>query len=88
MRLMLLIGALVAVVVIAVATSGVTQVVSNSTNPAVTGNFQLMARLPAALLPWRNPIWWQFVSHKVLRLGLPWALLGTLILGARLDGWF
>jgi hypothetical protein len=51
MRLMLLIGALVAIVVIAVATSGVTQVVSNSTNPAVTGNFQLMG-CNAAIGPW------------------------------------
>ena len=42
------------------------------------GNFQLIARLPAALLPWRNPIWFQFLSHKVLRLVVPWALLAIL----------
>ena len=48
----------------------------------LSGNFQLLARLPAALLPWRNPVWWQFVSHKVLRLVVPWALL--LILAASL----
>ena len=50
MRLMLLIGALVAVVVIAVATSGVTQVVSNSTNPAAQ-NFARMS-CNAAIGPW------------------------------------
>jgi cellulose synthase/poly-beta-1,6-N-acetylglucosamine synthase-like glycosyltransferase len=44
----------------------------------LSGNWQLLARLPAALLPWRNPVWWQFVSHKLLRLAAPWALLGML----------
>ncbi len=39
----------------------------------LTGNFQLMALMPWALVPWRNPIWWQFVSHKVLRLATPLA---------------
>jgi cellulose synthase/poly-beta-1,6-N-acetylglucosamine synthase-like glycosyltransferase len=41
----------------------------------LSGNCQLVARLPAALVPWRNPIWWQFISHKLLRLLVPWALL-------------
>jgi poly-beta-1,6-N-acetyl-D-glucosamine synthase len=44
----------------------------------LAGNFQLMARMPAALLPWRNRLWWQFVSHRVLRLLVPWALLITM----------
>jgi cellulose synthase/poly-beta-1,6-N-acetylglucosamine synthase-like glycosyltransferase len=48
------------------------------------GNFQLLAWLPAALLPWRNPVWWQFVSHKVLRLLIPWALLAMLLTSALL----
>jgi cellulose synthase/poly-beta-1,6-N-acetylglucosamine synthase-like glycosyltransferase len=50
----------------------------------LSGNFQLVTRLPAALLPWRNPIWFQFVSHKLLRLVVPWALLGMLVLSALL----
>jgi cellulose synthase/poly-beta-1,6-N-acetylglucosamine synthase-like glycosyltransferase len=41
------------------------------------GNFQLISLLPKALLPWKNRIWWQFLSHKVLRLIVPWALLGA-----------
>jgi cellulose synthase/poly-beta-1,6-N-acetylglucosamine synthase-like glycosyltransferase len=45
----------------------------------LAGNFQLMVRQPAALLPWRNPVWWQFVSHRILRLVVPWALLGMLV---------
>ncbi len=53
----------------------------------LAGNFQLVARLPAALLPWRNPVWGVLVSHKLLRLVAPWALL-TLLTGALLPGWF
>jgi biofilm PGA synthesis N-glycosyltransferase PgaC len=53
----------------------------------LAGNFQLLARQPAALLPWRNPVWAQLVSHKVLRLLVPWVLLALLVLGAVLpDG--
>src|SRR5690349_10759503 len=51
MRVMLLIGALAMAVVIAVATSGVSQVVSNSTNPAVGGNILKMG-CNAAIGPW------------------------------------
>jgi len=54
----------------------------------LAGNFQLLARLPAVLLPWRNPVCWQFVSHKVCRLLVPWALLGMLISAALLGGPF
>lgn len=46
----------------------------------LTGNFQLMAWLPALLVPVRNPIWLQFISHKVLRLLTPW-LVFALIAG-------
>jgi cellulose synthase/poly-beta-1,6-N-acetylglucosamine synthase-like glycosyltransferase len=44
------------------------------------GNLQLLTLLPgSALLPWSNPVWWQWLSHKLLRLVVPWALLGMLI---------
>ena len=52
----------------------------------LSGNFQLAAVLPQALLPWRNPIWAQFVSHKLLRLAVPWLLLAVLLASASLDG--
>jgi cellulose synthase/poly-beta-1,6-N-acetylglucosamine synthase-like glycosyltransferase len=52
----------------------------------LAGNFQLLARLPAALLPWRNPLWGQFVSHKLLRLAVPWALMGMLLCSLLLPG--
>jgi hypothetical protein len=42
--------------------------------------------LPQALLPWRNPIWAQFVSHKLLRLVVPWMLMALFIASSLLDG--
>src|SRR5215510_8821712 len=43
------------------------------------GNYQLLVSLPQAVLPWRNPIFIQFISHKLGRLVVPWALLSWLI---------
>ena len=54
----------------------------------LSGNFQLMLRLPGALDPWRNPIWFQFVSHKLLRLAVPWMLVLMLISAAVLGPGF
>ena len=50
----------------------------------LTGNLQLIAWMPAVLLPWRNPVWIQLVCHKLLRLMTPYALagLGLGVLGA------
>ena len=46
----------------------------------LAGNFQLLTLLPvAALFPWSNRVWWQWLSHKLMRLAVPWALLGMLI---------
>jgi cellulose synthase/poly-beta-1,6-N-acetylglucosamine synthase-like glycosyltransferase len=56
----------------------------------LTGNYQLCAWLPGVLLPWRNPIWLQFVCHKLLRLLLPLAVvlvgIGLAALAWRLAG--
>ncbi|WP_456372384.1 glycosyltransferase [Thiolapillus sp.] len=41
----------------------------------LAGNYQLLRRLPALLLPWKNPVWFEFFSHKFMRLVCPWALL-------------
>jgi biofilm PGA synthesis N-glycosyltransferase PgaC len=43
----------------------------------LAGNYQLVRLEPRLLLPWRNPVWLQFVSHKLGRLAVPYALLGT-----------
>jgi cellulose synthase/poly-beta-1,6-N-acetylglucosamine synthase-like glycosyltransferase len=45
----------------------------------LTGIFQLCAWLPAVLAPWRNPVWVQFVFHKLLRLATPFLTLGLLV---------
>lgn len=50
----------------------------------LAGNFQIAARLPRALMPWRNRVWWPLFSHKMLRLVVPWALLGMLACSALL----
>ena len=54
----------------------------------LSGNFQLALRCPWVLLPFLNPIWFQFLSHKMLRLAVPWALLAMLISSAMAQGNF
>jgi cellulose synthase/poly-beta-1,6-N-acetylglucosamine synthase-like glycosyltransferase len=49
----------------------------------LAGNFQVLAREPRLLVPVVNPVWLQFMSHKVGRLGVPYAL-GALLLSS---GW-
>lgn len=44
----------------------------------IAGNFQLFTSHPRFLMPWRNRLWVQIVSHKALRLAMP----GFLILAA------
>ncbi|MFO0966528.1 MAG: glycosyltransferase [Gemmataceae bacterium] len=41
----------------------------------LAGCYQIAGLLPASLLPWRNPVWFAWVSHKLLRLLVPWALI-------------
>jgi len=48
----------------------------------LAGNYQLVFKLPWLLVPGHNPVWFQLVSHKLLRLVCPWALL--LLLGSSL----
>jgi cellulose synthase/poly-beta-1,6-N-acetylglucosamine synthase-like glycosyltransferase len=45
----------------------------------LAGNFQLVALRPRLLVPFANPLWFQFVSHKLLRLVAPLAM-GALLL--------
>jgi cellulose synthase/poly-beta-1,6-N-acetylglucosamine synthase-like glycosyltransferase len=40
----------------------------------LAGNFQLLALMPALLDPWRNPAFFEFFSHKLLRLVSPFLL--------------
>lgn len=53
----------------------------------LTGNYQLIAWMPSLLHPRKNRMWWQFISHKLLRLLTPMAmgcvLAGALLLSGR-----
>jgi hypothetical protein len=54
----------------------------------LAGNWQLIARLPRLLVPWRNPVWFAWVSHKFLRLVAPWALIAAWLASAMATGGF
>ena len=41
----------------------------------LAGNYQVLARMPALLSPLHNPVWLQFISHKVGRLLVPYFLV-------------
>lgn len=44
----------------------------------LAGNYQMMEQFPGWMLPWKNRTWWQLISHKYLRLAVPWLLLAVL----------
>lgn len=50
----------------------------------LAGNFQLLRFEPRFIVPGRNPIWVQFVSHKIGRLFVPYALIALLVSSALL----
>ena len=52
----------------------------------LSGNYQLLFRLPAAALPGSSAVWCQFISHKLLRLLVPWALIAMFLLNVLLYG--
>lgn len=52
----------------------------------LAGNWQLIARLPRLLLPWRNPVFFAWTSHKLTRLIAPWALIAAWLASAFAHG--
>ena len=50
----------------------------------LSGNFQLLWLQPSLLLPFVNPSWFDFVSHKLSRLLVPYAMLAALMASALL----
>jgi biofilm PGA synthesis N-glycosyltransferase PgaC len=58
----------------------------------LAGNYQLAVLNPSLLLPWRNPLFFSFISHKLARLLVPWCLLAilasSLALALRGSGFF
>ncbi len=45
----------------------------------LAGNWQLMSIRPGFFNPLKNPVWLQFMSHKILRLALPFCLFTVLL---------
>lgn len=59
----------------------------------LTGVFQVCAFLPGVLQLRRNPVWAQFVAHKLLRLTTPWLVLAggvgaAVAVGGAVWAWF
>jgi biofilm PGA synthesis N-glycosyltransferase PgaC len=52
----------------------------------LAGNYQILAQEPRLLVPGLNPVWWQYISHKVGRLLVPHALVLLLVTSAALAG--
>lgn len=44
----------------------------------LAGNYQVVCREPRLLLPWCNSVWFQYGSHKLTRLVVPYALLALM----------
>ena len=56
----------------------------------LAGNYQILAQEPRLLVPLLNPVWLQYMSHKVGRLFVPWALIAAFVASAVLapSQWF
>jgi len=52
----------------------------------LAGNFQIIERDPALLLPWTHPLGWRIWGHKWLRLAVPWLLAIALLCNLALAG--
>jgi poly-beta-1,6-N-acetyl-D-glucosamine synthase len=48
----------------------------------LAGNYQVLWQEPRLLVPIVNPVWLQYLSHKVGRLLVPWALVGAFFASA------
>jgi len=52
----------------------------------LAGNYQILWIEPGLLLPWRNPVWLQYASHKIGRLLVPYAMLALFFASIALSG--
>lgn len=46
----------------------------------LAGNYQALFSMPWLILPWKNRLFFQFVSHKLLRLAIPFLMIGIFFL--------
>lgn len=54
----------------------------------LAGNYQLMHLLPWLLLPHRNPVFFEFISHKLCRLLVPYFLILSFVSSYFVVHWF
>jgi biofilm PGA synthesis N-glycosyltransferase PgaC len=52
----------------------------------LAGNVQILGQEPRLLVPFVNPVWLQYVSHKIGRLLVPYALIGVFAASLTLAG--
>ena len=52
----------------------------------LAGNYQILRQEPRLLVPVVNPVWVQYLSHKVGRLIVPWALVALFLSTVALAG--
>lgn len=45
----------------------------------LAGNYQILGLEPRLLMPGLNPVWVQYLSHKLGRLLVPWCLVGAFV---------
>ena len=48
----------------------------------LAGNLQILGLEPRLLSPRRNPLFFRYLSHRVLRVAAPWCLVAATVLGA------
>ncbi len=53
----------------------------------LAGNYQILALEPRLIVPLANPVWLQYVSHKVGRLIVPWCLAVAFVSNILLSFW-
>jgi cellulose synthase/poly-beta-1,6-N-acetylglucosamine synthase-like glycosyltransferase len=53
----------------------------------MVGNIQLLSAIPGLLSPLRNPLFFRYVSHKLLRLATPFCFVALLAVSALLPEW-
>lgn len=54
----------------------------------LAGNYQLFQLLPWTLSPFKNPVFFEFFSHKVCRLLVPYFMIFTFVSSAFSSNWF
>jgi len=54
----------------------------------LAGNWQLLSLAPWIILPWKNSLWLRYVSHKLLRLLIPFEMIFVLFISLKNPGSF